>query len=364
MLSVRKRVIGNLEKCYSIAPLRYRGRDHILVAAEKTAPCVLFDMEGKKEDTVWTEPGGAMTMLQVPGSNGVFLATHKFYSPNDAADAGIVVVTPKTEGGWEVKTLVKLPFVHRFDILERSGIRYLIACTIKSGHEYKDDWRSPGKVYAAVLPEDVSVFSEEYPLKLHVIKDGLRKNHGYYRTMEGTIPTALISAEQGVFQFTPPAKAGERWTVRQLTKEPASDGVLLDFDGDGERELAVISRFHGDRIIFYKETEGRWQPVFEYEGTEFAHAIFAGDICGIPTLLIGHRKGTRRLLAFTWNRVTKQYEAQSLDQDCGPANVFHFCRDGKDFVLSANRETDEVALYELELRESGGYAGRTEERSI
>lgn len=349
MLKIRKNVIGNLEKCYSIAPLKYKGTDHILVAAEKTAPCLLFDTEGKKEDTVWTEPGGVMTMLQVPGSNGIFLATHKFYSPNDSKEARIVIVAPKAEGGWGVRTLADLPFVHRFDILERNGLRYLIACTIKSGHEYKDDWSSPGKVYAAVLPEDLSVFNKEHQLELHVIRDGLLKNHGYYRIMEGNVPTALISAAQGVFRFIPPANAGGGWVIRQLTDEPASDGVLLDFDGDGEKELAVIYGFHGDKIVFYKEKEGRWQPVFEYAGAEFAHAIFGGDICGIPVLLIGHRKGAGNLLAFTWNKETKRYEVQTLDQDCGPANVFHFCREGKDFVLSANRETDEIALYELEL---------------
>lgn len=347
-MKVEKRIIGNLEKCYSIAPLRYEGREHILVAAEKTAPCLLFDTQGREEDTVWTEPGGVMTMVQVPGSNGQFLATHKFYSPNDSKEAKLVVVTPTEKGSWEVKTLADLPFVHRFDILERNGVRYLIACALKSGHEYKDDWSRPGKVYGAVLPEDLSVFDAEHQLKLEVIKDGLLKNHGYYRTMEQSVPTGLVSAEQGVFQFIPPEREGGDWEIRRLIGDPASDGVLLDLDGDGKRELAIISEFHGDRIVIYREGEKGWQPVYRYEGAEFAHAIFGGRLCGRPVLVIGHRKGARNLLAFTWNREERDFQVQVLDEDCGPANVFCFQRDGKDVILSANREINEIAMYELE----------------
>ena len=251
-MQVEKKVLANLTKCYSIAPLTYQGRFHFLVAAEKTDRCILFDETGKEVDTVWEGPGGVMTMVQVPGSDGQFLATHKFYSPNDSKEAKLVTVTP-ADGVWEVKTLAELPFVHRFDILVRNGVKYLIACTLKSGHAYKDDWSCPGKVYCAVLPDDLSTFDEAHPLPLTVLKEGLTKNHGYARTEDGGMDTAVISCENGIFQFLPPEQKNGEWEIRELLDVPASDAVLLDLDGDGGAELVVqmVAQPHQFNAVFH-----------------------------------------------------------------------------------------------------------------
>jgi hypothetical protein len=348
-MKVTKKVISNLTKCYSMAMLNYQGRDHFLVAAEKVDKCLLFDLDGNQEDVVWEEPGGVMTMVQVPGTDGQFLATHKFYSPNDSKEAKIVIVTPKGKGDWEVRTLVDLPFVHRFDILERNGVRYLIACALKSDHEYKEDWRFPGKVYAAVLPEDLSGFDAEHQLELTVLKDNMLKNHGYCKTVDGGVETSIVSADCGVFQFIPPASPEGEWEIRELLSEAASDAVLVDFDGDGEKELGVLSPFHGEKISIYKKKDGKFEKAYAYEkDAEFTHAIFGGMLCGKSTFVVGHRKGARELLAFTYDPETKGYKVQVLDTDCGPANVLHYTKDGKDILISTNREIDEVAMYTLE----------------
>lgn len=347
-MKVEKKVISNLEKCYSIAPLTYNGKAHFLVAAEKVNRCILFDMNGNEVDTVWSEPGGVMSMVQIPGSNGAFLATHKFYSPNDSKEAKIVIVTPVSEGNWSVKTLVDLPHVHRFDIVQRNGVNYLIACALKSGHEYKEDWNNPGKVYAAVLPEDLSSFDETHQLELTVVKDNMLKNHGYYRLHESGMDTSLISADNGVFQFIPPENPDANWEVKTLLNTPASDAVLVDLDEDGEKELAVLSPFHGDQISIYKKLDGAYKKIYDYEKkSEFTHAIYGGELCGKQALVIGHRKAERNLIVFTFNKETKTYQAEIIDKDCGPANVAHFMKDGKDILVSANRETDEIAMYLL-----------------
>ena len=88
-----------------------------------------------------------------------------------------------------------------------------------------------------------------------MIRDGLVKNHGYYRVEDEGVQTSVISAEQGVFQFIPPAQLGDR-EIRTLLETPASDAVLLDLDEDGERRLAVLSRPSRDCISIYKRETG------------------------------------------------------------------------------------------------------------
>ena len=243
---------------------------------------------------------------------------------------------------------MKLPHVHRFDIVKRNGTNYLIACTLKSGHKYKDDWSMPGKVYAAALPDDFTAFDKEHPLELQVIRENMLKNHGYYRVTENDMDTCLISAECGVFRFVPPENAEGEWEVEQLLDAPASDAVLADFDGDGEKELAVIAPFHGNHIRIYKKRGNALEKVYEYEKpADFSHAIYGGELCGKQTLVVGHRGGEKNLLAFRWEE-TGGYRSELIDKDCGSANVFHYVHEGKDVLISANREIDEIALYTLE----------------
>lgn len=348
-MKVSKKIISNLEKCYSIASLHYNKQDYFLVAAEKTDSCQLFDLDGNQVDEVWSAPGGTMSMVQIPGSNGQFLATHKFYSPNDSMEAKIVVVTPKENGGWAIRTLVCLPHVHRFDLLQRNKKVYLIACTIKSGHTYKDDWSMPGKVYMAELPDDLTEFDEENQLSLTVLKDNMLKNHGYSKNIRNGVETAIVTCQEGVFRFTPPKENEMDWKIQRLLERPVSDAVLVDLDQDGTEELCILAPFHGDKVSIYKKDGNAYHEKYPYpESLDFAHAIYGGNLCKRPAFIVGHRRGNRNLIAFFYDKGTNAYQAQILDEDCGSANVFHYTKDGKDILISANREIDEVAMYTLE----------------
>ncbi len=352
-MHVEKSVIGKLEKCYALSELTYQGRHCFLVAAEKHDPCYLFEEDGTKIDTVWEEPGGVMTMTPVPGVEGQFLATHRFYSPNDSADARIVIATARPEGGWDLRTLAIAPFVHRFGILSRGGVNYLIVCCLKSGHEHRDDWRFAGACYGAVLPGDLSPYDEANPLPLTLLKDGMLKNHGYCKIAYGGHDAALVGCEQGSFVFEPPAVLGGEWTVTQLLDIPSSDSVLADFDGDGKLELGCISPFHGSSLtIYHLDDDGNYVPQWKYPApereTEMIHGTWVASILGTPTWIVGWRKGTRDTIAITWDDEQGTYATEYVDRDAGCANAMHFVnKDGQDVIVATNREIDEIALYTI-----------------
>lgn len=353
-MKVTKKVISDLNKCYSIAPITVEGKPCFLVAAEKKDPCYLFSEDGEKLETVWTEPGGVMTMVQVPGVDGQFLATHKFYSPNDSLEAKIVIVTRKGKDDWEVRTLCNAPFVHRFGILNRGGTNYLIVCCLKTGHEYKNDWRFPGACFGAELPKDLSSYNEDNTLPLTLIMEGMLKNHGYSLTKHGGHDAALVGCEEGSFLFDPPAVKGGDWEVTQILDIPTSDSVLCDFDGDGKPELGVISPFHGNSLtIYHLDEHGNYVPQWKYgvpeKETEMLHATWADTILGKPSWIVGWRKGTKNTIIITWDAEAGDYRTEFIDKNTGCANAMHFVNSkGQDVVVGTNREIDEAALYILE----------------
>ncbi len=350
-MKVEKKVIANLTKCYATTRLNYHGKSCFLVAAEKQDPCYLFAEDGTKLETVWEGPGGVMTMLQVPGSDGQFLATRKFYGPNDGADASIVIATPKAENDWEIRTLLRIPFVHRFGILNRAGVNYLIACCLKSGHEYKNGFRFPGEVYGAVLPKDLSAFNDENQLEMTLLQDEMLKNHGFSVFQHGGHDAALVGCEEGSFIFDPPMVPGGDWVITKVLDIPTSDSVLMDFDGDGKPELGVISGFHGNSLTIYHLNEHdhyvpQWKHPAPEAETEMLHATWADTILGKPTWIVGWRKGTKDTIAITWDAEAGTYKTEYIDRNTGCANAMHFVNAaGQDVIVGTNREINEVALY-------------------
>lgn len=345
-MQVKKIKTHQLEKCYSIAPLEYKEQKYILVAAEKINKCLMFNLNGDLEDVIWEEPGGTMSMVQVPKSDGIFLATHKFYSPNDSKEAKIMVVSPMDNGTWNVKTLVELPHVHRFDIISRDGQSYLIAATLCSGRDFKDDWSHKGKVYFAKLPDDLSSYNENNQLQLTVIKDDLLKNHGYFRGHENGYDYSVVGTEDGIYKIIPPTKQNTNFEIIQLLDTPASDMTLIDLDNDGNLEMIVFSPFHGSNLDLYKLQNGKYKKTWSFDKPfEFSHALWSGKINNRSVAILGHREGKKQLIALTMEH--NEIKVYVLDENVGVANTFVYKNGDKTYIVSANREIDEIAFYEV-----------------
>ena len=337
-----KQVVTELEKCYAVSPLEVDGERRLLVAAEKVGPCYLMAADGTILDQIWEGPGGVMTMVPVPGREGVFLATQQFYSPNDSAQARLICAG-RQDGGWRRETIAQLPFVHRFDIFARGDVNYILACTLKSDHQYKNDWRFPGKLLVGVLPRDPF-----QPLELRELKTGLTHNHGYTRYEADGRTYGIVSCDEGIFEVTPPETAGGDWGLERLLDQGASDAVRLDLDGDGVPELLTISPFHGDTIRIWHVSGGSYTQVYQYpEPLPFLHAICGGSVYGRPTIFVGNREGERMLLGFYYDRARGEYRYDVLDQGCGPANCMLFQREGHPALLATNREINQVAIYDV-----------------
>ncbi len=340
-----KKVIASMPKAYAIGMFEGEDARSFVIGVEKDGPIRRFALDGTPMETVTEGPGGVMTITQVPGRKDQLLATSEFFSPNYGGDtAGIVSYTRAADGTWSSHRICDLPYVHRFGVLVGAdGQLWLIACTIKGAcRKIKNDWLTPGAVYVAKLGDSL----ETETVELTELSGCQLQNHGFWTNEDHTL--ALVSTAAGVFRYVPPATADGEWSVSCLIVQPTSDICVADFDGDGKDEILTLSAFHGDTLSVWHEgdTEDTYKKVWEDpEKRDFLHAIWSGTIAGEPCAVIGNRKAGRDL--FRVHFADGTYQLEMIDHDRGPANCWVFTDGDTTRIIAANRETDEVALYDV-----------------
>lgn len=338
-MEIVKKHICELKHCYVAAHMILEGKEKILFAPDDYGPCLSVDFETLEVEEIWKEPGGTMSMVQIPGKDE-FLAVQRFNPNFSAADAEIVHVY-KENGNWIVKTLIKMPYIHRFDILDRGGITYLLCCTVCSQKDSVQDWSSPGFTYAAILPEDLSD-----GINLKPISSGLTRNHGYVRVQSDEFKYGLTSSDQGVFEVVPPETEGGEWTYTKILDTPVSDIALCDIDNDGELELATLSPFHGDSITIYKKAKGEYIPIYSYpKPVDFCHVVWGGTLLGESAFIFGARAERKNL--FIVRHRNGKFVEQELEAGFGPSNIAVIHHENEDLIAVANREKGEGALFIL-----------------
>jgi len=341
-MKFKKKILGKIDSCYASSSNVVDSKRNIIFATEGTGPCYMYSEPNFEQSTIWDAPGGTMSIIPIPGKNGDLLAIQNFFPTYQSANALIVWAHPKKDGTWSVKTLLCLPYVHRFDILTVGEVNYLICATLCSTKQFTDDWSDPGKIYVGVLPDDLS-----QTIELKVIKEGLTKNHGYARAIWNGKTSSMITCEEGVFAITPPQSPNGDWTIETVLERPVSDIAVIDIDGDGIDELVTIEPFHGGNFLINKKIGDHYEVVYKYpQEMEFGHVVWGGKLRGIPTIIGGYRSLKKELFYIQCQSTSPlKFKTETIESGTGPSNIAVLNGENEDIIIASNHGINEAALY-------------------
>lgn len=331
-MEFKKIFSDHLDHCYAIMRLQAQKQDFIIVASEENQPCYAYDLNNDYQRiTVWPDVGGTMTMVAIPDTLN-FLATQRFYPGFNSAHCRIVKETFNGKG-WDQTIIGEYPYIHRFDLIpqKEKGKFWYIGCSIANSKKDTDDWSDPGKIWVGEYIDD-----REQIINLHALDTRITKNHGYHR-FSGY---SLITGSQGIFKLTPPDENHD-WQLEQLSAFATSDIAAADINQDGQLEYLAIEGFHGAGLRIYNSS---FQTLTQStEKTPFGHAIWGGKIADRDYFLFGWRAGQQGLELISDTQLTSQL----IDLHVGPSNVTVFSKNQQQYVLSANREANIVAIYQI-----------------
>jgi len=335
-MHIKKQVVS--EFVFPYAVVTYDGPEgkKVIVATEAAGQCVLFNADGTGVRQVWDGPGGTMTIWPIPGKEE-FLATHEFYKGFQSKKAHLVHVKEDGNGGFICKTILTMPFLHRFSVVDIKGGKYFVGATLCKDKDFKDDWSKPGSVYVGKLSEDY-----DQQLVVEKVLDGVTKNHGMYCGPHDELKqVVMVTGVEGVFELTPPKKADGQWITRKLLDHEVSEVRCYDLDGDGIDELITIEKFHGDRLNIYHNDAGTYRQIYSYP-VAFGHALWCGELFGKKSILIGYKESNAALLllqrverdgvfSMVPTLIDELESASNLDvwQDGESFNIYTACSSGK-----------------------------------
>lgn len=342
---VNKKILSSLDQPYAVGAGRIDGKTVFFAASEGRAGRTLMFAEPDFSPSIVAEgPGGCMSLLPDPQDSRSFLAIEEFFPIFQSERAGIALYFAAADPRrpWNRRRLFDLPFVHRIALVSAEGAPTLLAATLCSKKVFRDDWSSPGAIYRVKLHSDAQTLDSDDP----PILDGLTKNHGMYVQEKNHRQIVYIGAEEGIFAIDVP-QVGEQWHSERIIDLPTSDMAIVDLDGDGEDEIVTIEPFHGSAARIYKQVNGKWQPVAEFE-VSFGHVVWAGNIRGETSIILGSRADAKelRLIRLT-DPGSWQFSSTVLDEGTAPTNIVVVNNRQCDLVVASNGETGEIVLYEI-----------------
>ncbi len=311
--------------------------DYVVVASEENQPCYAYDLNnGYARITVWSNVGGTMTMVQVPGTLD-FLATQRFYPGFNSAKCRIVKETFNGKN-WDQTFVGDFPYIHRFDLVSKPNGKgyWYIGCSIADSKKNADDWSRPGKIWVGDYSDENAKIYNQKALDIRITK-----NHGYKR-MDGY---SFITGVEGIFKLYHPVD-GNNWRVEHVSNIETSDIENADINGDGKDEYLTIEGFHGP---YLRISDNQFHSLIRSEAdTPFGHAIWGGKLPDDKEYFIfGWRSGKQDLKLIT----NENFDSQLIDKKVGPSNLLVFEKGDQQYLFTANRESNEIAVYAIKTGE-------------
>jgi hypothetical protein len=335
--------LDDMERCYAASTINADGKQFAVFASESIdGPCYAYTGKNfEQKEVVWEKAGGTMSFVQIPGRDGEFIAVQRFFPGFQSAEAKLVW-GKRTSSGWEVKDLVNLPYVHRFDLFPVEDEIYIFAAILCGSKKDREDWSDPGFILVGKLPE-----KPEAGVTFKKIYSGQVKNHGYCRGVWQGKPAGFWTSDDGLFAAIAPEKKDGEWKITKLIDRPISDVALCDLDGCGEDELITIEPFHGNRFIVNKKTASGYEIAWTYPGEiDFAHTVVGCRLLGKPAVVGGIRRKNAELFILRYNK-EKGFFTELVEEGVGTSNAAVANIDGEDFIIAANHTKNEAAIYKV-----------------
>ena len=335
-MDAKKRVLFELPTVYTADVFEYNGSLHIGAGPEKEGVVKLYNMDSGSIELIEPVPGGTMSLMPIPGKANTFVSVMGLFPPFIGFEAGIYLHTKKDES-WLTTRVLHIPFAHRCDILTINGVDYLFSACVSKYKKNVEDWNEAGELHVTDLSK--GIWDKE------LVIGNLWKNHGMLKYPAYNFPLLGIKSEHdilfisGVEGIYAIFWAGGTFKTGRIFDREVSEFAFLEINKT--LYMATIEPFHGNTFNMYR-FEDSFQKIFE-SPLEFGHGLSAGCFRGKPSVAVGNRRGSMALELFRYEN--GQFTQHLLEESVAPTQTKFFNHLGVEYLLSANQNKNEVAIY-------------------
>ena len=311
-------LIDKMPGLYAVATVTAGGEAYYAAASEaEQGPVALVHCDTNEVHYIHGGQGGVMGIMN-SCKEDTLISIEEFYLGFNAPHSRIVEIgLEKKDGKWDAayrKELAEVPYLHRLAVLNEPDGCFLAAGKLTTGKDFVDDW-SRGGTLEMLAYDGNEVVSRE------TVHEGLFKHHAMLVEPRPEGDILYFGGTEGVFECR---RENGSWKITQLLDVPTSEIVWTDLDGDGERELAIVEEFHGDKLSIFKDLGKGLERVLEYPLT-LGHVLWGGRVAGSTGLISGSRDGGGELIIRRFGTdadgsmvMTEEF---TVDSGGGPAQI-------------------------------------------